>query len=155
MPNTGKGKAAGAKPAKKSGKSRRGGRRGKGGGGGAARQPQLTSLPTGRAAYVDTRHWLLDRFGPVCAYCERIVPERTITLDHVTPRRGQTAYDRRDNLVLACQPCNGAKADMPILSFLLRKRERAAILMRHGAHLSPMLIDLVRGLAGESGEVTP
>ena len=55
--------------------------------------------------------------------------------------------------MLACQPCNGAKADMPILSFLLRKRERAAVLARYGAHLSPMLVDLVRGLAGEPGEV--
>jgi len=81
------------------------------------------------------------------------VPESTVTLDHVTPRRGQSAYDRRDTPVLACQHCNGAKADMPILSFLLRRRERAAILMRYGAHLSPMLVDLVRGLAGASGDV--
>lgn len=42
---------------------------------------------------------------------------------------------------------------MPILSFLLRKRERAVVLARYGTHLSPMLLDLVRGLAGESGEV--
>ena len=44
---------------------------------------------------------------------------------------------------------------MPILSFLLRKRERAAVLARYGAHLSPMLVDLVRGLAGVQGEVPP
>jgi len=42
---------------------------------------------------------------------------------------------------------------MPILSFLLRKRERAAILLRYGAHLSPMLVDLVRGLVPSAGEV--
>ena len=42
---------------------------------------------------------------------------------------------------------------MPILSFLLRRRERAAVLARYGAHLSPMLVDLVRSLAGETGEV--
>ena len=76
-----------------------------------------------------------------------------VTLDHVTPRRGQTAYDRRDNLVLACEDCNGAKADMPILSFLLRKRERAAVLLRYGGHLSPMLVDLVRGLVPAGGEL--
>jgi 5-methylcytosine-specific restriction endonuclease McrA len=115
--------------------------------------PQLTSTSTSRTAYAETRRWLLSRHGSVCAYCGQRVPEPTITLDHVTPRRGQSAYDRRDNLVLACQPCNGAKADMPILSFLLRKRERAAVLARYGAHLSPMLVDLVRGLAGEPGEV--
>ena len=88
----------------------------------------------------------------MCAYCGQRVPESTITLDHVTPRRGQSAYDRRDNLVLACQPCNGAKADMPILSFLLRKRERAAVLARYGAHLSPMLVELARQLAGPDAQ---
>ena len=96
---------------------------------------------------------MISKHGSVCAYCGQRVPESTITLDHVTPRRGQSAYDRRDNLVLACQPCNGAKADMPILCFLLRKRERAPTLMRYGAHLSPMLVDLVRDLAGVSGDV--
>jgi 5-methylcytosine-specific restriction endonuclease McrA len=48
-------------------------------------------------------------------------PEALITLDHVTPRRGRDAYDRRDNLVLACQRCNGLKADKPILAFLLAR----------------------------------
>lgn len=72
----------------------------------------------------------------------------------MTPRRGQTAYDRRDNLVLACEECNGAKKDMPILSFLLRKRERAMVLLRYGGHLSPMLVELVRNLVPE-GAVAP
>ena len=72
-----------------------------------------------------------------------------ITLDHVTPRRGQTAYDRRDNLVLACQRCNGNKADTPILAFLLGRPQRAETLLRYGQHLSPMLLDLARQVAGE------
>jgi hypothetical protein len=66
----------------------------------------------------------------------------------VTPRRGQTAYDRRDNLVLACSSCNAAKKDTPILAFLLARRERAASLLRYGLHLSPMLLDLARQVAG-------
>jgi 5-methylcytosine-specific restriction endonuclease McrA len=113
---------------------------------------QLTSTSTSRTAYAETKRWLIQQHGPVCAYCGRRVPATTITLDHVTPRRGQTAYDRRDNLVLACEDCNGAKADMPILAFLLRKRERAAVLLRYAAHLSPMLVDLVRGLVPANGE---
>jgi hypothetical protein len=39
---------------------------------------------------------------------------------------------------------------MPILAFLLRKRERAAMLRRYGAHLSPMLVDLILALAPEA-----
>ena len=115
--------------------------------------PQLTSSSTSRTAYAETKRWLIAQHGPVCAYCGRRVTPGSVTLDHVTPRRGQTAYDRRDNLVLACEDCNGAKADMPILAFLLRKRERAAVLLRYGAHLSPMLVDLVRGLVPAGGEL--
>lgn len=110
--------------------------------------PQHTSLPTSRNAYGETRQWLLDRHGPVCAYCERRVPSQSITLDHVTPRRGQTAYDRRDNLVLACPACNADKADKPFLAFLFANRARAVSLLTHGAHLSPMLLDLIRQIAG-------
>jgi 5-methylcytosine-specific restriction endonuclease McrA len=123
-------------------------RRGRGTG-----EAQLTSTSTSRTAYAETKRWLIQQHGSVCAYCGRRVAPATITLDHVAPRRGQSAYDRRDNLVLACEDCNGAKADMPILAFLLRKRERAAVLLRYGAHLSPMLVDLVRGLVPASEEL--
>jgi len=45
-------------------------------------------------------------------------------------RKGQSAYDRRDNLVLACKRCNTAKADKPFLVFLLAQRSRAERLLR-------------------------
>ena len=105
-------------------------------------------MPTSRNAYAETRRWLLERHGAVCAYCERKCKADAMTLDHVTPRRGQTAYDRRDNLVLACSNCNEIKADKPILAFLLARRARAASLLRYGEHLSPMLLDLAREIAG-------
>jgi hypothetical protein len=75
-----------------------------------------------------------------------------MTLDHVAPRKGQSAYDRRDNLVLACPACNQAKRDLAPLAFLLGVRSRAANLLRYGSHLSPMLLDLARSLA--TSEVT-
>lgn len=115
---------------------------------GTPTESQHTSLPTSRNAYTETRDWLLAQHGPICAYCERKVSPRAITLDHVTPRRGQTAYDRRDNLVLSCSTCNAAKADKPFLAFLLGNRERAENLLHYGTHLSPMLIDLARQIAG-------
>lgn len=111
-------------------------------------QPQLTSLPTHRGAYAETRRWLLETHGPICAYCARRTDPADITLDHVTPRRGQSAYDRRDNLVLACVACNGSKADAPLLAFLLAHRGRAANLLRYGMHLSPMLREMAEQVAG-------
>jgi hypothetical protein len=109
----------------------------------------LTSVPTGRAAYSDTRAWLLEQHGPVCAYCESVVAPRTITLDHVTPRRGQTAYDRRDNLVLCCKACNAAKMDKAILAFLLGNKKRVIALYKYGQHLSHQLLEMVKDLLPE------
>jgi hypothetical protein len=74
-----------------------------------------------------------------------------MTLDHVAPRRGQTAYDRRDNLVLACRACNAAKRDQAPLAFLLGVKTRAANLLRYGAHLSAGLLAMARPLVKDNG----
>lgn len=142
-------KSGGGTPARKSargGGARRRPHRGRGGA--HAHQPRDTSLPTSRTAYVETRRWLLDRHGSVCAYCRRQVDADLITLDHATPRRGKTAYDRRDNLLLCCPECNAKKRDQSFLAFLLHNRERAANVVRYGQHLSPMLLHMAREIAG-------
>jgi 5-methylcytosine-specific restriction endonuclease McrA len=82
----------------------------------------------------------------VCAYCGTRYTPTSMTLDHVAPRRGQTAYDRRDNLVLACKSCNAAKKDLPPMAFLLGGRSRAANMLRYGSHLSSGLLELARSL---------
>jgi hypothetical protein len=71
---------------------------------------------------------------------------RSVTLDHVTPRRGQTAYDRRDNLVLCCKACNAAKKDKPLLAFLLGNKKRVIALYKYGQHLSHQLVEMVKDL---------
>jgi 5-methylcytosine-specific restriction endonuclease McrA len=94
------------------------------------------------------REWLLEAYGPLCAYCgKRIPPGDPVTLDHVRPRKGQTAYDRPDNLVIACRDCNAAKADTPLLAFLLARRSRAVFLLEYGEHLSEPLRELARQAA--------
>jgi hypothetical protein len=116
---------------------------------------QHTSVPTGRAAYAETRQWLLKTHGPVCAYCGRTFPARTLTLDHVTPRRGQSAYDRRDNLVLACKTCNTAKADKSFLAWVLGHKTRARHLFMYGQHLSSGILDILRPMAGNATALPP
>lgn len=90
------------------------------------------------------REWLLQQHGSVCAYCGTETRPEAITLDHVRPRRGQTAYDRPDNLVLACRECNAEKADIPLLAFLLARRSRGVFLLHYGEHLSEPLKELAR-----------
>lgn len=126
---------------------RRGGRKRRGKP--AHRPPQHSSQPTSRLAYAETREWLLESHGPICAYCGVTYSPRSLTLDHVTPRKGQSAYDRRDNLVLACKRCNTAKADKPFLVFLLAQRSRAERLLRYGDHLSDGIKDILRHMVGD------
>lgn len=129
-------------PARKRGGRRRGSGHG---------HHELTSHPTSRGAYVETRVWLLKTYGPHCAYCGRKFAADVMTLDHVAPRRGQSAYDRRDNLVLACPTCNAAKKDKAPLAYLLASKRRAAHLLKYGAHLSHGLLELARPIAERHG----
>lgn len=108
-------------------------------------------MPTSRFAYAATRQWLISQHGLTCAYCAKRFPADLVTLDHVTPRKGQSAFDRRDNLVLCCASCNGAKSAKTIMRWLLDKPARAINLVRFGSHLSPLLIDMARDLAGPDG----
>jgi hypothetical protein len=138
---------AAKKPAAAAARPRGGGGRKRGKGSGTTHhKASLTSHPTTRNAFVATREWLLEQHGPICAYCGTKHRASTMTLDHVAPRKGQTAYDRRDNLVLACQACNQKKRDLAPLAFLLGVRSRAANLLKFGAHLSSGLLDLARSL---------
>jgi len=90
------------------------------------------------------RQWLLERHGSICAYCGTETAPEAITLDHVRPRKGKEAYDRADNLVLACRDCNAQKADTPLLAFLLARRSRAVFLLHYGDHLSEPLKQLAK-----------
>ncbi len=110
---------------------------------GTARKGGGLRRSAGRS-YGSHREWLLAHHGSVCAYCGTRVPAETITLDHVRPRRGQSAYDRADNLVLACRPCNAAKADTPLMAFLMARRARGVFLLHYGEHLSEPLKQLAR-----------
>ena len=49
-----------------------------------------------------------DRF--LCQYCGERLPLGRLTFDHVIPRSqgGRTSWE---NIVMACRPCNGQKAD--------------------------------------------
>ena len=62
----------------------------------------------------EVREYLLAEFDRACAYCG--ATDTPLNIDHVRPR-SRGGSDRVSNLVLACVPCNQAKADRPIEEF--------------------------------------
>jgi 5-methylcytosine-specific restriction endonuclease McrA len=55
-----------------------------------------------------------------CFYCAVPLTIETATIDHVIALINHGTNDRK-NLVLACEPCNQAKANMPVEEFLKGK----------------------------------
>ncbi|MHC0434025.1 HNH endonuclease [Streptomyces sp. O3] len=80
------------------------------------------------------------RFGMRCAYCRVPLGSlRDATLDHVVPLKLWRSWSGT-SLVLACEPCNGAKADWLPLSMAL------LLVFAYG---TGQAVTSVRGLAGE------
>lgn len=52
----------------------------------------------------------LMKINPRCRWCGILLTEKTATIDHIIPL-GKGGSNRRDNLTLACHPCNKSKAD--------------------------------------------
>ena len=85
--------------------------------------PLGVGFPSGRPLRVDgERHydaWLRLLRAEPCAFCGGAGG----TVDHVEPRartvRGLGSAHGWQNVVGACGPCNRAKADRPLLAFLL------------------------------------
>lgn len=65
---------------------------------------------------------MLLRDGALCHYCKIILVEENTTVDHVIPK-ARGGCNAIVNLVLACEPCNQARADMSYGKFAERMRE--------------------------------
>jgi 5-methylcytosine-specific restriction endonuclease McrA len=63
----------------------------------------------------EVRQYLLAKWQHRCTYCQ--ASEVPLEIDHVSPR-SKGGSDRIANLVIACRPCNQAKGDQPLESFL-------------------------------------
>lgn len=71
-----------------------------------------------RSALTHMNLWLRDK--GLCVYCMQNIALRRVTMDHVTPQAegGLTSWQ---NIVAACQPCNGDKGHTPLAEFLERR----------------------------------
>ena len=80
----------------------------------------------------EVREYLLAKFDRTCLYCA--ATDVPLNIDHVRPR-SKGGSDRVSNLVLACVPCNQAKADRPVEEFVTDPTTLANIRARAKAPL--------------------
>lgn len=79
------------------------------------------------------RRWALFAGRPQapCHWCGRYLSFRRATLDHVLPA-GHGGGNARDNLVIACAPCNNQRGDLPYDEY------REVVNMRRLGMLTPV-----------------
>ena len=80
----------------------------------------------------------LKKEGPHCTYCDRIVTEDQIQIDHIIPRnRGGSG--KVTNLVLACRKCNALKSDHSLKRFMRKANLEAARIYKEKAWVDGIL----------------
>jgi HNH endonuclease len=96
-------------------------------GGGAIRGAKQTATLRGLEATLQTDDWRQTCADQEyrCVYCERAIRSGDGTIEHFIPvaSNGGTSID---NCLLACRPCNLAKADLHPEQFLLNNPEKLA-----------------------------
>jgi hypothetical protein len=82
--------------------------------------PQLISLFTtsGTAGYGNARGQLIQNFGEICSYCEMIVQDSSLAIEHVLPKAEFPGVMLNyANFLLACPVCNSVKGSKPTYVF--------------------------------------
>jgi 5-methylcytosine-specific restriction endonuclease McrA len=76
--------------------------------------PRRVSLPV-------TRRGVLSRDHYTCQYCGATPPRKNLTVDHIVPRSrgGKTTWE---NVVTACEKCNGRKGSRTLAEANLKLR---------------------------------
>ncbi len=72
----------------------------------------------GTLASYEVKEYLLEKWNRTCTYCQaKNVP---LEIDHIHSR-SKGGSDRLSNLTLACRPCNQAKGNLDVKTFLCKK----------------------------------
>lgn len=77
----------------------------------------------GTLAGYELREYLLEKWGPRCAYCD--ASDTPLEIEHIVAR-AQGGSDRASNLCLACHTCNQKKANRRLVEFLTNDPERVS-----------------------------
>jgi 5-methylcytosine-specific restriction endonuclease McrA len=74
-----------------------------------------------RARQLRKSPWWQEKLrNPVCYYCSELVAPDLVTMDHVVPM-AKGGLSTKNNLVVACKPCNNKKKNTNPVDFLLGK----------------------------------
>ncbi len=63
------------------------------------------------------KQYVILRDGLICAYCDKILTEDSVTLDHIVPSSKRGTFNTT-NLTVSCFDCNNKRGSRPLFDFL-------------------------------------
>jgi len=59
---------------------------------------------------------VIERDGLLCCYCDRVLNQETLTMDHIVPDSKRGTFNAT-NLTVACKPCNNKRGNQPFFEY--------------------------------------
>lgn len=59
---------------------------------------------------------VVERDGLICCYCDQVLTQETLTMDHIVPDSKRGTYNAT-NLTVACKPCNNKRGNQPFFEY--------------------------------------
>lgn len=68
-----------------------------------------------------TKYLAVRRQDSQCLYCGDVITFSSAEMDHIIPRRGVGATNKRENLAAVCRQCNQKKSDIPLAVWVAKQ----------------------------------
>jgi hypothetical protein len=65
------------------------------------------------------REYVINRDGALCCYCDRVLGDEDITLEHIVPDSKRGTFNTT-NLTIACSECNNRRGNKPFFEYCKR-----------------------------------
>jgi len=69
-----------------------------------------------RARQKRIRQYVVERDGSLCCYCDKVLTEETITLDHIVADSKRGTFNTT-NLTVSCGECNNRRGNKPFFDY--------------------------------------
>lgn len=65
------------------------------------------------------REYVVNRDGSLCCYCDKVLTDETVTLEHIVPDSKRGTFNTT-NLTIACSECNNRRGNKPFFEYCKR-----------------------------------
>src|ERR1700679_723974 len=63
------------------------------------------------------REYVINRDGSLCCYCDQVLTDQTLTLEHIVPDSKMGTFNST-NLTVACYQCNNRRGNKPFFDYI-------------------------------------